>query len=718
MIPTRTLLALALLAPACSSPARAQEPEAAVDVRTGAAAAEQARGLTPLQMAKLRYVSSAAMSPDAAHVAYTLGVPREPGVDDDGGAWTELHVVDTATGRSRGFVTGEVNVSGVRWTPDGSGISFLTKRGDDEATSLYVIPIDGGEARRAVGLSQSISDYSWNADGTAVALVAREPEDKELEKLRKKGYRQEIYEEDYRHRRLYVATPFEDADELEPLPVEGSVYDVVWSPVDGRLAIVTAPTPLVDDSYMAKTIHVVSSEDGSVLASFDKRGKLGQVTWSPDGRRLGIVAAADMNDPTAGRLMVAPAGGGTFAEVLPGWEGDARDLEWQGADSVMLLGSEGVTSVFYEVAIPSGDVKPILRAAETDLASFDFSADGQHAAFVASSPTHPTEVFGMSHGEAAPERWTDSNPWLADVDLARQEVVRYTARDGLELEGILVRPLDEPAGPVPLVLVVHGGPESHYRNGWMSRYANPAQTLAARGFATFFPNYRGSTGRGLAFAKLSQGDPAGKEFDDCVDAVDHLIAAGLVDRDRVGVTGGSYGGYATAWMSTYYSERFAAGVMFVGISDKVSKWGTTDIPEEEYHVHARHRVWDDVEGQDGWQFFLERSPIYHADRNRTALLILHGKEDPRVDPGQSRELYRHVKTRGSAPVRLVYYPGEGHGNRRAAARHDYCLRMLRWMEAFLVEGATEAPDWRLDYSEGVAEEPDAVPMTPTSDGGR
>ena len=130
---------------------------------------------------------------------------------------------------------------------------------------------------------------------------------------------------------------------------------------------------------------------------------------------------------------------------------------------------------------------------------------------------------------------------------------------------------------------------------------------AARGFAVFYPNYRGSTGRGVEFSKLSQGDPAGKEFDDLVDAVDHLVAAGLVDQDKVGVTGGSYGGYATAWCATRYTDRFAAGVMFVGISDKISKVGTTDIPDEEFYVHALHRPWEN------WQFFLERSPIYHAD---------------------------------------------------------------------------------------------------------
>jgi dipeptidyl aminopeptidase/acylaminoacyl peptidase len=299
----------------------------------------------------------------------------------------------------------------------------------------------------------------------------------------------------------------------------------------------------------------------------------------------------------------------------------------------------------------------------------------------------------MRHGESGPRRLTDSNPALAGRSFARQEPVTHAARDGLRLEGVLIHPLERAEGQrVPLILNVHGGPEAHVSNGWLTGYNNPGQVAAARGFAVFQPNYRGSTGRGVAFSKLGQGDAAGKEFDDLVDAVDHLIASGLVDTAKVGVTGGSYGGYATGWCATRFSERFAAGVMMVGISDKISKVGTTDIPEEEFNVHALKRPWDDWQGQ------LERSPIFHADKSRTPLLILHGKDDPRVNPGQSRELYRHLKLRGQAPVRLVLYPGEGHGNRKAAARLDYALRSLQWFEHYLMGPGGAMPHHEIEYS--------------------
>lgn len=230
----------------------------------------------------------------------------------------------------------------------------------------------------------------------------------------------------------------------------------------------------------------------------------------------------------------------------------------------------------------------------------------------------------------------------------------------------------------------------------MTGYSDPGQIAAAQGYFVFYPNYRGSTGRGEDFAKSSQGDLAGTEFDDIVDGVDELVSVGLVDETKVGVTGGSYGGYATGWMATRYTDKFAAGVMFVGISNNISKWGTSDIPEELYLVHARERIWND------YQDFLERSPIYYAGQTGTPLLIMHGKEDTRVDPSQSYEMYRHIKTRTDTPVRLVLYPGEGHGNVNATARYDYNLRMMRWFNTYLKGEGEDKPDDQLQLQDTTA----------------
>jgi dipeptidyl aminopeptidase/acylaminoacyl peptidase len=658
---------------------------------------------TPWNLAKVRGVSAVTPSPDGARVAYLLAVPRDPMTEADGGAWQELHVVEVATGRDTTFV-GRDAIGSPQWTPDGTGLSFLAKRGTDATRGVHLIPLGGGEARRVLAHDSDILGYEWSRDGRQIAFLATPPAPKGVEDLRKKGFSQEIFEEGLRSTQVFVAAA-DGSAKPRALDLPGSASLVRWSPDGRKLAIVLAPTPLVDDDLMRRRVHVVDAASGQVESNLDNPGKLGSVAWSPDSRHLAIVTAEDINDPAAGRLWVRAATGGTWKDVLPNYLGHVADIDWTGADTIAFIGGEGVETVLGEVRADGSGRKTRVAAGGQILRSV--TAASGLLAFAADSPRHPAEVFVLTATASAPKRLTNSNPWLETIRFAPQEVVTFKARDGQELQGILIKPLVAPAGGrAPLILTVHGGPEAHDSNGWLTGYASPGQVAAARGFAVFYPNYRGSTGRGVAFSKLSQGDPAGKEFDDLVDAVDHLVATGVADKAKVGITGGSYGGYATGWASTYYSDRFAAGVMFVGISDKISKVGTTDIANEEFLVHARKRPWD------AWQFMLERSPIYHAGKSKTPLLILHGKDDPRVHPTQSLELYRYLKLHGKAPVRLVWYPGEQHGNRRAASRLDFNLRMLQWFEHYLQGAGGQPPAGDIDYQEPKAAAPTTAAVRP------
>jgi dipeptidyl aminopeptidase/acylaminoacyl peptidase len=464
---------------------------------------------------------------------------------------------------------------------------------------------------------------------------------------------------------------------------------------------------------MRRRLHIVDPESGEITARLNNPGKLGRIEWSPDGEHLAVVSAADANDPREGRLTVGSVDGGELEDILPEFMGHVNGLAWTDNETIRFLGQQDVQSIVGEIGRRGGTVRmiippddesdrqvpvPDLQTARPVFNNLSLAlADGSMAMY-GSSPENPHEVYYLPPGESEPVRLTVSNPWLEEKRLANQEVIEYEARDGLKLQGILIRPLDEePDKRYPLIMQVHGGPESHRPNSWLTWYSSPGQVFAARGFAVFYPNYRGSTGRGVEFSKTSQGDPAGGEFDDLVDAIDYLVEIGLVDRSRVGVTGGSYGGYASGWCATYLSEHFAASVMFVGLSDLVSKIGTTDIPNEMIEVHYLMEPWDN------WQFFLERSPINYADKSHTPTLILHGKDDPRVHVGQSKELYRHLKMRGHAPVRLVLYPGEEHGNKKAAGRLDYSMRLLRWMEHYLVGPGGEPPPYELEYEKATGD---------------
>lgn len=646
--------------------------------------------LTPERLAAVRAIDEIATSPDGRFVAFTRTVPRRPGVDEDGEPWTELWVLDLPEGRERPFVTGKVNVQRIAWTPNGRQLGFLAKRGDDETRALYLIPIDGGEARKALALASDLSDYSFSPDGERVAGLAAEPEDEAAKKLKDKGFKQQIVEEDWRFVRLWMGRLFEPAPTNFVLAITGSVRQVHWSPVDNRLAIAVTPTPSVDDGMMRQQVRVVDADSGTELAAVDHAAKLGAFGWSPDGTQLALIAGEDLHDPSAGRLLTVPATGGKPQDLVPGFEGEITRFAWSGNRELVFIAARGVLSTLSRITVGgavAGDaVTNLLGPGRPILTGLSQAWNGGLIAVMGHAARHPAELFTFEAGDRELARRTDSNPGLADLRWARQDALRYRARDGLDLEGILIHPLDARENTrYPLILAVHGGPEAHVSDGWVTSYSNPGQAAAARGFAVFYPNYRGSTGRGVTFTKLGQGDPAGREFDDLVDAVDHLIGTGLVDRQRVGVTGGSYGGYATAWCATRFSDRFAAGVMFVGISDNLSKVGTTDIPDEEYLVHSRRRPWE------MWETLLQRSPIFHAAQARTPLLILHGADDPRVHPGQSKEMYRHLKMHGRAPTRLVLYPGEGHGNRKAAARFDYQLRMLQWFEHYLKQANPGPP---------------------------
>jgi dipeptidyl aminopeptidase/acylaminoacyl peptidase len=193
---------------------------------------------------------------------------------------------------------------------------------------------------------------------------------------------------------------------------------------------------------------------------------------------------------------------------------------------------------------------------------------------------------------------------------------------------------------------------------------------------------------------MGLGDLAGKEFTDVLDGIDRLDDMGLIDPKRVGIGGGSYGGYFASWGATRHSKRFAAAVSFVGVSNQISKRNTTDIPWEDYHVHWG--IWT----HEDFAKVYDRSPVKWAQGSTTPTLILHGTEDPRVHPSQSLELYRALKMHGKAPVRLVWYPGEGHGNRRNTSRLDYLVRTMDWFETYLQGKGKELPPALPNYPIG------------------
>ena len=305
--------------------------------------------------------------------------------------------------------------------------------------------MSGGEARRIAGLATEITSYDFSPDGKRVAFLAREEPPKARKDLEKKGFTQEVVDESAKPVRIWVTSTEDAAAKPKMLDVPGSASDVHWSPVGSRLALALAPTSLVDDALMARRVAIVDADSGAVTR-VDNPGKLGPMAWSTDGRTLAFVSAADPNDPAAGRLMAVSADGGPMRDLLPGYEGSVAAIRWQSPDFVMYIGDEGVWTSFGKVRKDGAEKKTIVATGGVILTAFDLARDGKSAAVIGQTPQHPAEVFLLTHEAPVPRRLTTSNAWLAGVRLAPQEVVKFKARDGLALEGLLIRPLDEKAG--------------------------------------------------------------------------------------------------------------------------------------------------------------------------------------------------------------------------------------------------------------------------------
>jgi dipeptidyl aminopeptidase/acylaminoacyl peptidase len=286
---------------------------------------------------------------------------------------------------------------------------------------------------------------------------------------------------------------------------------------------------------------------------------------SPDGKLLAFLGATALDDPLAQSVFVVPLAGGTPRNLTVDYEGSATDLGWLDASTLLVVAIERESTVVWRVDAASGK-REKLAGSGLIVHSIETAPGRSRIALVAESREHPAEVFDAEPGRA-PRRLTRHAAPLEGLRLARQESVRWRGAGGLDISGVLTWPLDPREGEKrPLVLQIHGGPEGTSLDGWTTSALYPVQLLAARGYFVLQPNYRGSGGRGVAFSKADHDDLGGREFEDVLAGVDELVRRGLVDAQRVGTGGWSYGGYLSAWAATRHSERFAAAIPCAGLT--------------------------------------------------------------------------------------------------------------------------------------------------------
>jgi dipeptidyl aminopeptidase/acylaminoacyl peptidase len=614
------------------------------------------RGMMPMDLFRIQWVSDVRLSPDGHLVAFTVTRLDEAADDYRSAIW--LVPADGAT-PPRPFTNGAGKDSAPRWAPDGTRLAFLSDREGGKA-QIYVVDITGGEAHKLTGIPQGAGAPGWSPDGTRLVTVVRtggEDEGSQQDKpktpparlITRLKYRANGEGFTYdRRRHLFVV----DAVSGETRQLTDGDWDdtqPAWSPDGRRLAFVSARHHDRDHDH-AEDIFVVDAAGGEPVRLTPGGGACALPAWSPDGQTIAYLGYADAeNAPRNSRLWLVPSAGGEPRCLTMGFD---RHLEiadsvapiWRPDGSALMVGVQdrGTVGVL-QVQVGDGRVTPLVSGRRS-VASY--SVAGSAVAFIASKPHRPAEVYVYT---ALGERQvSDLNAdWRAEVELPELEY--FTVQSGgLEVDAWVMRPAGFQSGRRYAALVnIHGGPFAQY--GWA--FFDEFQVQAGAGYAVIGCNPRGSNGREEDFVRAIIGCPGEPDSADVLAALDEALRRyDFIEPRRLGLLGGSYGGYLTGWI-VGHTERFVAAVAERGLYNRYSKDGTSDIWSG--YTYLRVRPWEDPELY--WRY----SPMAYVRNIRTPLLILHSEEDLRCPIEQAEQLFVALKQM-RREVRFVRFPGENH----------------------------------------------------------
>ena len=642
--------------------------------------------LTADDLTRFRWVDHVRLSPSGDRVAYEVSWADADARENR----ARVVVGPAATGTpSRELRADARRDRAPEWSPDGSRIAFLGRTGARD--QLFVAGADGGDAVQLTAIPDGVLAAEWSPDGRTIAFLARVVGDPEgvvddprpaespdqarrppvARVVRRLDYKRDgVGYLDGRHAHLFVVP----ADGGEPRQLTDGTWSVggfTWAPDGSALAIVGDAEPDADLRRTSRLYRVdLAGERRTLAAGLE----MSAPAWSPRGDLVAMVAPSDSEGGRLHRMWVVPVDGGEPRCLTAGLDrsvggsvvtdmraGHGERVRWSAAgDRLYFVASgPGIT----ELLSVDLDGAVAVEVPASRRVVYDFDVEGFRIAACVGDPSTPGEVV---LAEAGAERTlTDANPWLRERFLAPPERHVFTAADGLEIEGWLMKPPGfDPAVRHPLVMEIHGGPHGEY--GWA--FFHEFQVLAGQGFLVFATNPRGSDGYGEPFRMACVRDWGGRDYEDLMTALDQLIArTGFVDEARMGVGGGSYGGFMTNWVIGH-TDRFAAAVTMRSISNLVSEISQHDIV-----------LWGEVEmGPWPWpdpDELWRRSPIRYVRDMHTPLLILHSEMDLRCAVSQAEELFGAMRLLGKE-VEFVRFPGESHDLSRGG-RPDRRIERLR-----------------------------------------
>ncbi|NGZ76687.1 S9 family peptidase [Saccharibacillus alkalitolerans] len=671
------------------------------------------RGLTAEDLYRFVWVGAPDVSKADGRIVYTERTVNE----NRDGYLTKIRVMDANGESDFAFTSGEQD-SSPSWSPDGGKLAFIRKR--DDKRQIWLIPANGGEARVLTDLPNGAGSFKWSPDGLQL-LVSSEVDaageeaageqqsgdgkEKELretviDRIRYKSDGGGLWNGKRNH--LFVV----DASTGEAQAVTSGGYDAgsfAWSPDGSRFAF-SAYIPEEGeendpDFLLVSDLYVADADGGNLRKLTGSDWGIGQMAWSPDGSKIAFFASdQSYRNATLSRLYLIPAEGGEALclvgdrDLLVGnyVVGDMRSglgspdplFSEDGSSVYALFTSRGSAGLARFAADGSGH--EVLMDGDRDVYQLTPDHDGGFIVAI-SDALNPGDLYRFLPGTKEETRLTDANgSWLGEHELSAPEAFWVDTKDGWKVHGWIMKPVGfdsedadggGSAGKVPTILEIHGGPHMMYGHTFMHEF----QLLASKGYAVIFSNPRGGHGYGQEFVNACRGDYGGGDYRDLMETVDYALAHyDFIDESRLGVTGGSYGGFMTNWI-VGHTDRFKAAVTQRSISNWISFYGVSDIG---------FFFTEDQIGGDAWQdteLLWKHSPIAYVQQVRTPLLILHGEQDLRCPIEQAEQLFTALKRLGRK-TRLVRFPGASHDLSRGghpSLRVARLSHIAGWMDEYL-----------------------------------